>query len=196
MSRFGHCLIGVVILGWLVAPASADTIANFTLNGVTFDDGGTATGSFSLDFTTSAISNVNITTSSNGSVGANYTQTPPFFSDTFSNSPDASFDFTLGLIPLFGDELNLTLSAALTDFDLSSPNSFTLASGTESAYNFEFCGNGVTSTLCGSRSITAGSLDEVPAATPLPAALPLFASGLGVIGLLGWRRKRKVATTV
>lgn len=28
-------------------------------------------------------------------------------------------------------------------------------------------------------------------ATPLPAALPLFASGLGVIGLLGWRRKRK-----
>ena len=29
------------------------------------------------------------------------------------------------------------------------------------------------------------------ATTPLPAALPLFASGLGVIGLLGWRRKRK-----
>jgi hypothetical protein len=28
-------------------------------------------------------------------------------------------------------------------------------------------------------------------ATPLPAALPLFASGLGALGLLGWRRKRK-----
>jgi hypothetical protein len=27
--------------------------------------------------------------------------------------------------------------------------------------------------------------------TPLPATLPLFASGLGAIGLLGWRRKRK-----
>lgn len=26
--------------------------------------------------------------------------------------------------------------------------------------------------------------------TPLPAALPLFATGLGAIGLLGWRRKR------
>jgi hypothetical protein len=29
------------------------------------------------------------------------------------------------------------------------------------------------------------------AATPLPAALPLFATGLGALGLLGWRRKRK-----
>ena len=32
---------------------------------------------------------------------------------------------------------------------------------------------------------------EGAAATPLPAALPLFASGLGGLGLLGWRRKRK-----
>jgi hypothetical protein len=27
--------------------------------------------------------------------------------------------------------------------------------------------------------------------TPLPAALPLFATGVGGLGLLGWRRKRK-----
>ena len=27
--------------------------------------------------------------------------------------------------------------------------------------------------------------------TPLPGALPLFAIGLGALGLLGWRRKRK-----
>jgi hypothetical protein len=29
--------------------------------------------------------------------------------------------------------------------------------------------------------------------TPLPAALPLFASGLGALGVLSWRRKRKAA---
>ena len=29
--------------------------------------------------------------------------------------------------------------------------------------------------------------------TPLPAALPLFATGIGAMGLLGWRRKRKNA---
>jgi hypothetical protein len=33
-------------------------------------------------------------------------------------------------------------------------------------------------------------------ATPLPAALPLFATGLGLMGLLGWRRKRKGAVAI
>ena len=32
--------------------------------------------------------------------------------------------------------------------------------------------------------------------TPLPAALPLFATGLGALGLLGWRRKKKAATAM
>ena len=34
---------------------------------------------------------------------------------------------------------------------------------------------------------------SVAPAVPLPAALPLFATGLGALGLLGWRRKRKAA---
>jgi hypothetical protein len=32
--------------------------------------------------------------------------------------------------------------------------------------------------------------------TPLPAALPLFATGLGALGLLGWRRKRKARVSL
>ena len=32
--------------------------------------------------------------------------------------------------------------------------------------------------------------------TPLPAALPLFATGLGALGLFGWRRKRKNAAAI
>ena len=33
--------------------------------------------------------------------------------------------------------------------------------------------------------------DVTTPAVPLPGALPLFATGLGALGLLGWRRKRK-----
>jgi hypothetical protein len=29
---------------------------------------------------------------------------------------------------------------------------------------------------------------------PLPAALPLLAAGLGVMGFMGWRRKQRAAT--
>jgi hypothetical protein len=36
-------------------------------------------------------------------------------------------------------------------------------------------------------SVEANSLTT----TPLPAALPLFATGLGAMGFFGWRRKRK-----
>jgi hypothetical protein len=32
--------------------------------------------------------------------------------------------------------------------------------------------------------------------TPVPAALPLFATGLGGLGLLGWRRKRKYTAAI
>ena len=49
-----------------------------------------------------------------------------------------------------------------------------------------------------SLSQTAWATDQIleigssaSSATPLPAALPLFATGLGALGLIGWRRKRK-----
>jgi hypothetical protein len=51
------------------------------------------------------------------------------------------------------------------------------------------CGNSETSADFGSRGFSGGS-------TPLPAALPLFATGLGAFGLLGWRRKRKSAAAI
>jgi hypothetical protein len=34
-------------------------------------------------------------------------------------------------------------------------------------------------------------LISIVGSTPIPAALPLFATGLGALGLLGWRRKKK-----
>ena len=39
---------------------------------------------------------------------------------------------------------------------------------------------------------SSGNIDNI-VLTPLPAALPLFATGLAGLGLLGWRRKKKAA---
>jgi hypothetical protein len=42
----------------------------------------------------------------------------------------------------------------------------------------------------------SGLVTTTPPEIPLPATLPLFASGLGALGLLGWRRKRKSTASV
>jgi hypothetical protein len=50
--------------------------------------------------------------------------------------------------------------------------------------------NGTSWASIGLSDNQAFTLSNV-SAVPLPATLPLFATGLGALGLLGWRRKRK-----
>jgi hypothetical protein len=69
---------------------------------------------------------------------------------------------------------NPVLSTTIASFQFYDNNPFALAFGT----------NYTPSTF---------QIDVAAAATPLPATLPLFATGLGALGLYGWRRKRKAA---
>ena len=55
-------------------------------------------------------------------------------------------------------------------------------------YGFAAEGGVVTLTAFSDGEIVGHGISST---TPLPAALPLFAGGLGALGLLGWRRKRK-----
>jgi hypothetical protein len=66
-------------------------------------------------------------------------------------------------------------------------------------------GNGASSEIDPTFSVSSATSAEYPGeflfspglvATPLPAALPLFASGLGVIGMIAKRRKRKNAAAI
>jgi hypothetical protein len=44
-------------------------------------------------------------------------------------------------------------------------------------------------------NVLTGDPAPAPVVTPLPGALPLFVSGIGALGLFGWRKRRKAAVT-
>jgi hypothetical protein len=54
---------------------------------------------------------------------------------------------------------------------------------------------GNTSFGCCSLGTVGDFTATAPNPVPLPAALPLFATGLGALSLLGWRRKKKLANS-
>jgi len=126
-----------------------------------------------------------------------YTLSGTFFSDgsaaDISVTTDAGTDLTgtYNVSPsLPGNSQLRVFDSSTTELDILFANPLSnnandpisndgiFLSGYESGYLY----NGMT--LGG-----AGQAD--PVATPLPAALPLFATALGGLGLLGWRRKRK-----
>ena len=84
------------------------------------------------------------------------------------------------------------------DWGLADGTDLTMFNGGNEFQDFSPLGGTVgLVTYFGPFGFSGGSQDTVltltPATTPLPAALPLFASGLATIGLLGWCRKRKSA---
>ena len=57
-------------------------------------------------------------------------------------------------------------------------------------------GTGITGNTGPVGAVVCTNCGPVPGGElPLPAALPLFATGLGALGLLGWRKKRKAQLT-
>jgi hypothetical protein len=65
---------------------------------------------------------------------------------------------------------------------------FSFSLGSLGAYSF----SGIGDNTFGSISVSSTPVSS----TPLPAALTLFATGLGALGLLGWRRKRKASAAI
>jgi len=110
------------------------------------------------------------------------------FNGVFSSGPDTGNRWDLTLFSGSGDLLGLVLSltppaATLLGY---AGGGFEIASLLDPKCNNYSC----------QLSSSQGSLTTGPVTTPLPAALPLFSTGLGAMALLGWRRKRKNASAI
>ncbi|WP_395016506.1 hypothetical protein [Dongia sp.] len=187
MLRLVTLLAGLVFGGFLAAPASANTIANFSLIAslsTPTDNDGLAIGTFSLDLTAHTIVAASITTQTGVFIfGTHY---PGFSADTYSpiaTGTELVFRNSSTAVPGVAGQL-LTLKLPFTDLtDFSTLPTF-LALGDESVY-FALCGG-----LCATRSVFGAAITLSVTETPIPAALPLLATALGGLGAAAWRRKR------
>ena len=104
--------------------------------------------------------------------------------------------FDLGSSPQYVVPAGLLLTAANTSqsfVSTSTVNNFWQSeslsfTATDTNTLISFVGN-LGSSYIGLDNVVVTETSVAP--TPLPAALPLFATGLGAMGLVGWRRKRK-----
>jgi hypothetical protein len=126
----------VLCLGQLGATSSIAIPITWTLSGATFDDGGTASGSFRYDATSNAYSAINITTTNGTSFGgASYPAVHPDFGSPSSVylpiGPGALADFsgTTALLLGFssalsnlGGPVSLDVGSTLLEIECTAPN--------------------------------------------------------------------------
>jgi hypothetical protein len=206
------------ILCWLFAsPAFAATV-DVTMSNLTFQaaagnnscSGLPCTETFDITFDYDTSTGLNVGTVNVSGTGA--------LSAADISGPWSTQGSTDGLGHYFLDISEFTPAAndyiVISDTDLTYGLSGTPASGgypfadaymncfensTECYDNFVFVSGAAHmpgTAICGSVSVgpasgaSGGSCTS--SATPLPATLPLFAGGLGLLGLIGWRKGRKL----
>jgi hypothetical protein len=162
--------------------AVATTQANATTYDISITDNGyTETGEITTNGTLGTLTKSDITSWSFTLVGPGSATHGP--TDISSSA---------GVIFSTGTSLTATANGLFFNFG-SGGAGWTFQNSGDTAF-IELSSNGFTEVdyIWGSNltQSLSGNVDIGVAATPLPAALPLFAGGLGALGLLGWRRKR------
>jgi hypothetical protein len=196
------CLVATSVLALTIGSANAALITDdvtFSVGGFsTFPVGGTppedpVTGAFTITFDptlvyTDATAGITLT-SLNITAGSAIS----FCYSAAAYSCDGTA-FSAGELVVGGIANGTALvsySPATNDYVLqildftSSPVVTEMVYAQVSAGNYDI----YTSSPPASESVTVTAVT----ATPLPAAFPLFATGVGALGLFGWRRKRKNA---
>jgi hypothetical protein len=153
-------LNGALIAVFLSAPSASAGPILWTLENVTFNDGGTASGSFDYNADTNTYSSIDIITNAGSAFsGAAYLALDP-------GKPSSST--SLAVVPNAGSAnivtpvFDLFLSSALTDAGGTIALNDVLDEGT--------CNSTGCTGATGLRSVTAGSVSSVPEPSSLPHA--------------------------
>lgn len=170
-----HCKSPLVALTFalgLTLPSLAGaSIINWTLNGVTFDDGGTTVGIFSTDSTTGNLVSFDLTTTAGSLLsGMVYDSTTAFIE--FDN----------------GGGFNLRSIADDSYFQMV----FSAFLRTPDTRSIDFGREYPLPSFNPQRFFVTGTVTGVAASVPEPASYALVLSSLGLMGLAG-RRVRQVS---
>ena len=178
--------VGLLLFA-LPLPSFASTIV-WTLEGVVFDDGGTATGTFATDSTTGAVTSFNIVTTAGTALGG----------AAYNSSSYLAFNNYFPYPNTFAIAADNILALPFINFGFSNPLT---SAGTNTLLvdinlpveqvAFE-CGNND----CGAddavvRFATEGSAIGVVEAIPEPSTWAMLIIGFAGIGFLSYRRKKQ-----
>jgi|SRR6185312_8007003 len=171
------CVLAAFVAGLLIVPfagqASASVVYDLTLTATSDTDGAPLS-------TYSGVGTITLDSLPDPNWLSSYASAPVTFlidGQSFSGTA-TSVQFLFGGFwnASFSEEIGV--SPLRFDLQTSGVYAFYFADEQQAAYG------SITSTLASSAA---------PVVTPLPAALPLFVSGLGGLGYFGWRRNRKTA---
>jgi PEP-CTERM motif len=181
LSRSLITVLALFVLFCVPSIASADGVP-WVLTGVTFDDGGTASGSFVYDALTNTYSAINVTTTAGITfAGATYTSL-----SNVAGSSNTGFLFG----PNSGDLTGASFLMWLFDAPLTNSGGIVQVSLPPPTDSIEaLCANSDCSTFS-SRSVTGGEVVGTAVATPEPATFSLV--GMGLVALLAGAAIRKV----
>ena len=182
MKLFTKLAAAVVLATTLCAANVASAaIITWTLNGVTFDDGGTASGYFDYDTVTGQANTFDIqTTAGTTLVSFHYTTSNAFaYSNLF---PSNSLAWVTNGSTRY---INLAFASSL-----SAPGVVNLRPG-DLASNFGLTGSWECDNCSNIRDITGGSVTS--GAVPEPATWALMIGGFGLAGAALRRRRTLVA---
>jgi hypothetical protein len=185
--RIAAALLAATVLTGASAHAAVIT---WELDGTFFQDAGTAAGSFRYDTILNTFSGIALQTSRTGGGGGVY--------DAFLGSDISDDSVIFGNAGANPDSAQIALMlAGVRLADLASPGTLPINPSAALADFAEFgcadlaqCSSGFGSSVTNWALNGASTLTGTVQPVPLPAALPLVASGLAFFGLIAARRRR------